>query len=227
MGEPRVIFLHGLESGCGGRKHRFLQQHYEHVICVDMHMSLFNLAKRNGIARNCLAHAFSTAPWNLLACSVQFSLDGCLQCQAAELAKASETGGVLVGSSWGGAVAVLAIAKGLWKGPAVLIAPAYGAAVGRSGWRDPAYAPAEVYASMTRNLAEGSSGRVIIVHSTKDDTVPIADSRAMAQATGLELVEVEDGDHGMKCLLEGTHPRLKSLIDKAWSHNGGLPPSKY
>lgn len=209
---PRVIFFHGLESGCGGRKHRFLQGHFDDVICVDMQVSLLGLRKQNGILRNVLKNALRTAPWNLYRWSVQCSLKGCLELQQAELDATEPSQGVLVGSSWGGAVAALAIAQGLWKGPAVLIAPAYKLSLGNTGY-DPAFNPSTVYAAIAEAVAS-DRGRILIVHGTNDETVPVADSQEMAQATGLELVEVPDGDHGMKCLLEGEHPQLISLIKR-------------
>ena len=52
------------------------------------------------------------------------------------------------------------------------------------------------------------------MHGTKDDTTPIADSREMADAIGAELIEIEDGDHRMRCLLEGESPQLLSLIER-------------
>lgn len=214
----RILFFHGLESGCGGRKHRFLEEHYGDVVCVDMHMSLLNVRKRNGILRNVLANALTTAPWNLYAWSIQCSLFGCLQCQEEELKKTKPMQGVLVGSSWGGAVATLAIAKGLWAGPAVLIAPAYKLAVG-SSVRDPQLSPSAIYTTMAERLA-GNRQQVIIVHGCNDETVPIADSREMAHAIGAELIEVEGGDHRMRCLLEGENPQLLSFIEKVRHREG-------
>jgi len=209
----RILFFHGLESGCGGRKHTFLEEHYDDVVCVDMHMSLLNLRKRNGILRNVLANALTTAPWNLYAWSVQCSLTGCLQCQEEELRRTNPSNGVLVGSSWGGAVATLAIARGLWAGPTILIAPAYKRAVGNAR-DDPAFAPSAIYTAIAQQLATDDSRQIIIVHGTKDDTIPIADSREMADAIGAELIEIEDGDHRMRCLLEGESPQLLSLIER-------------
>eukprot|EP00438_Fugacium_kawagutii_P020206 Skav207623 [mRNA] locus=scaffold1878:279206:279454:- [translate_table: standard] len=66
---------------------------------------------------------------------------------------------------------------------------------------------------MAERLAS-SRQRVIIVHGSNDETVPIADSREMAHAIGAELIEVEGGDHRMRCLLEGENPQLLSLIEK-------------
>ena len=211
----RILFFHGLESGRGGRKHTFLEEHYDDVVCVDMHMSLLNIRKRNGILRKVLANALTTAPWNLYAWSVQCSLTGCLQCQEEELKKTDPSRGVLVGSSWGGAVATLAIAKGLWTGPTILIAPAYKLAVGNSQ-SDPLFSPSAIYDT----IAQLAMDKIIIVHGTKDDTVPIADSREMATAIGAELIEIEDGDHRMRCLLEGENPQLLSLIERVQRPKG-------
>jgi hypothetical protein len=36
----------------------------------------------------------------------------------------------------------------------------------------------------------------------------------MADAIGAELIEIEDGDHRMRCLLEGESPQLLSLIER-------------
>ena len=207
----RILFFHGLESGCGGRKHCFLEEHYKDVVCVDMHMSLLNLRKRNGILRNILANALFTAPWNLYAWSVQKSLNGCLQCQEEELARTDASKGVLIGSSWGGAVAALAIAKGFWTGPTILIAPAYKLAVGKS--QDPDFSISAIYSAITQR-ADHPSQRIIIVHGSEDETVPIADSREMASAIGAELLEIQGGDHRMRCLMEGEHPQLISLIEE-------------
>ena len=44
MSATRVVFLHGLESGPGGRKARWLEERYA-VTCEPMHVRLF---ERNG-----------------------------------------------------------------------------------------------------------------------------------------------------------------------------------
>lgn len=122
-------------------------------------------------------------------------------------------------------MACLAIAKGLWKGPAILIAPAYKLAVGKRGGYDPTYSPLAIYAAMAKQLASDDYvGQVIIVHGTMDDTVPISDSREMASVIGVEVQEVEGGDHRMRCLLEGETPELISLINRA--QTTGNPPER-
>jgi pimeloyl-ACP methyl ester carboxylesterase len=91
---------------------------------------------------------------------------------------------VVVGSSFGGAIAVELLHRGVWAGPTVLLAQA-AQKLGRIA-----------------TLPEGV--RVILVHGVRDTVVPIEDSRALAKtgtAPLVRLVEVDD-DH-----------RLQSLVD--------------
>jgi alpha-beta hydrolase superfamily lysophospholipase len=44
---------------------------------------------------------------------------------------ADGTPALVVASSWGGAIATLALATGVWTGPTVLLAPAYAKAIGK------------------------------------------------------------------------------------------------
>lgn len=222
MAPACIVFLHGLESGPGGSKHRWLQEHYgDHVACCDMQMSLLTPFKANGILRQVLANTLFTAPWNLLGRSLVASLDGCLAAQREALGAARQRGGLVVGSSFGGAVALLALARGEWQGPTLLLAPAYGLVGRRAGSYDPSYAAEAVYAAISARLAgedEQAAGRrrqILIVHGTDDATVPMADSRALAAATGIELVEVQGGDHRLNgALLSGEEPLLRALISR-------------
>lgn len=108
--------------------------------------------------------------------------EGSVAAQAAALA--SQPPDVVIGSSFGGAVAVTLLARGLWRGPTVLLAPAaalYGL-------------PNELPAGVT----------VTVVHGTSDAIVPLAHSRALA-ATGtagrVRLVELED-EHRLQTLVD-------------------------
>ena len=109
--------------------------------------------------------------------------EGCVARHAA-LLSASEDPGVLVGSSFGGAVAVALLQRGHWAGPTLLLAPAallYGL-------------PAE--------LPRGVP--VWIVHGSGDDVVPPEHSRRLA-AVGdpahVRLIEVDD-DHSLHASVE-------------------------
>ena len=91
---------------------------------------------------------------------------------------------VVVGSSFGGAIAVALLEQGIWRGPTVLLAPA----AQRLSIRN----------TLPNNVA------VTIVHGTRDDIIPLEDSRALAN-TGtpslVQLIEVDD-DHRLQSLLD-------------------------
>jgi pimeloyl-ACP methyl ester carboxylesterase len=99
---------------------------------------------------------------------------------------------VLVGSSFGGGVAVALLQRGLWRGPTLLLAQA----ALRQGL--PAELPEHV--------------PVWLVHATDDDIVPVEDSRRLAQSGSPELVrllEMED-DHPLHAFT--TSGRLEQAI---------------
>jgi predicted esterase len=91
---------------------------------------------------------------------------------------------VLVGSSFGGAVALSLLQRGDFRGPTLLLAPA-----------------ARAYGL---ELSIPGGVRVCIVHGRRDDLIDPLDSRALA-TTGtpglVELVEVDDG-HRLATLVE-------------------------
>lgn len=101
----------------------------------------------------------------------------CIAVQEAEIAAFQPD--VLIGSSFGGAVAVELLHRGSWTGPTLLLAQA----AFRIGTRT--------------SLPEGSV--VWIVHGTNDEVVDIDDSRQLAR-TGTQklvrLIEVDD-DHSL------------------------------
>ena len=109
-------------------------------------------------------------------------LPGAIATQEAALAASAPD--VLVGSSFGGAIAVDLLARGVWRGPTVLLAPA------------------AARLDVANRLPDGVA--VTVVHGVDDDVIPLADSRALA-ATGtpslVRLVEVVD-DHRLKSLLD-------------------------
>jgi hypothetical protein len=100
---------------------------------------------------------------------------------------------VLVGSSFGGAVALQLIVAGRWTGPTLLLAPA------------------SRFVSGPLSLPQ--SARILIVHGRDDDVVPVAQSRALAAAhPTLSLVEVDDG-HRLSSLLQ--NDRLRGYVEQA------------
>ena len=99
------------------------------------------------------------------------------------LAVAARKPDVLVGSSFGGAVALALLTRGHFRGPTVLLAPAHR------------------HYGVPERLPEGIA--VTVVHGRSDDVVSIDGSRALAKTgtAGLvELLEVED-EHRLGSLL--------------------------
>jgi hypothetical protein len=91
---------------------------------------------------------------------------------------------LLIGSSFGGAVAVALLERGLWRGPTLLLAQA------------------ALHYNPRARLPKGV--RVTLVHARQDDVVPVAQSVALAATgeTGLvELIECDD-DHALSRLVE-------------------------
>jgi predicted esterase len=99
---------------------------------------------------------------------------------------------VVVGSSFGGAIAVALLARGLWRGPTLLLAQA----AQKLGVVDP--------------LPEGV--HVTLVHGVHDAIVPIEDSRALSRTGTLGLVALEevDDEHRLSSLVASG--RLAELV---------------
>lgn len=91
---------------------------------------------------------------------------------------------VVVGSSYGGAVATRLILDGVWTGPTVLIAPA----AHRFGH--------------DATLPPGT--RAVVIHGDLDDVVPLADSHRLVAGAGdgVELWTIAGGDHRLNRILD-------------------------
>jgi uncharacterized protein len=124
----------------------------------------------------------------------------CVAVQGAALSERAPD--VLVGSSFGGAVAAALLASGEWKGPTVLLAPAVG------------------HFGVDAKLPLGVP--VIVVHGTKDELLDIEVSRALAKTGSPELVrfvEVDDA-HQLSTLLESE--RLADIVREAFELGRGV-----
>ena len=101
--------------------------------------------------------------------------EGCVQAQSAAIRRFEPD--VVVGSSFGGAVAVALLQRGLWRGPTLLLAQA---------------------AALQGLRPELPTGvRVWLVHGSRDDLVPPAASRQLARTGSpslVRLIEIDD-DH--------------------------------
>ena len=92
---------------------------------------------------------------------------------------------VLVGSSFGGAVVLALLQRGIWRGPTLLLAPA----------------------GLRRGLPARLPGGVPvwIAHASADPIVPVQDSRELAAAgdpAHVRLFELED-DHALRAATQG------------------------
>ncbi len=147
----KILFLHGLESGPGGKKSRWLAERYG-------------------------------------GCTPQLTTgDFLLALQQAREAIAALQPELVIGSSYGGALLLVLMQEGTWRGPALFLAQA-GVKFGF---------PAE--------LPAGS--RAILIHSADDEVVPIAGSEALAAGggPGVELIRVEGKGHRLEaCVTDGT-----------------------
>ena len=99
---------------------------------------------------------------------------------------------VLVGSSFGGAVALRLLRDGVWRGPTLLLAQA-GIKLGAA-----------------RKLPEGV--RVCLVHGRRDDIVDPADSRKLALTGTRGLVRLEEVDDGHRLQSLVSSSRLAELV---------------
>lgn len=116
----RVLYCHGLESGPHGYKVEAMRAWAETVTCADQEMSLINPLKRHSIVRSLAAVLFDEGPSGWLPAAFQRSLEKCAQLQREALSSCGRVD-VLVGSSWGGAVALKLLADGGYAGPSVLL----------------------------------------------------------------------------------------------------------
>lgn len=110
------------------------------------------------------------------------NFEACVTLHAA--ATASFKPDVLVGSSFGGAVAVALLQRGIWRGPTLLLAQA------------------AQHFSLAPRLPEGV--HVWLVHGRHDDVVDIEESRALARSGTpdvVRLIEVDD-DHSLHGMVE-------------------------
>lgn len=190
-----VLFIHGLESGPRGHKARALADAGFDVVAVQMP------SNRGAVLRDVatwapllssvvalLVAALAGLVW-FLGTLVLLALSArpfraavtrrlwkrSLDVQRAAL-KANAID-VVVGSSFGGAVALELLARGDWQGRTVLLCPAH-RLVAQRGHFAPTSLPKDA--------------DVTVVHGTRDETVPLAHSHQLVAGTRAKLVEVDD-----------------------------------
>jgi pimeloyl-ACP methyl ester carboxylesterase len=101
----------------------------------------------------------------------------------------------IVASSFGGAVTLSLLLEGTWRGPTVLLCPAHELVDARA-WR-----PSSAAATLT-SLPDEVASRVLVVHGTRDETVPLASSERLVRGSAARLEIVED-DHRLRATATG------------------------
>ena len=199
-----VLFLHGLESGPQGRKARYLSQAGFTVVSHQMPCG------RHHLARDPVAILAASSAATLLVGStfrkglLGFTIAACGLAGAAPFAMsrvmrsvlrrsiavqthalATHPIDVVVGSSFGGAVALDLLFCGAWSGSTVLLCPAH-ERVAQRAWLP-------VPPSLA-SLPESVQSRIVVVHGRGDETVPVTHSEKLVAQSRAKLVLVED-DH--------------------------------
>ncbi|MBU8898683.1 hypothetical protein KRR26_24020 [Corallococcus sp. M34] len=192
-----VLYVHGLESGPRGTKARMLEQAGFRVVSAQMPCNRSAVVRDPVVIGTVLVAlgVLGVATWALgwvgalvagavllglqpfakrwlVRRTVQRSID----VQLAMLK--SYPVDVVVGSSFGGAIALELLARGAWTGRTVLLCPAQRLVAERVGHIAPAL-PSDV-------------SRIVVVHGRQDETVPLAHSRALVAPRAARLIEVDD-----------------------------------
>lgn len=249
-----VLFLHGLESGPGGSKARYLQKHFgaDRVRAPDLEMSSWDPRRSNSFTRTALRSAASLrgcAEIALRQIAVDYPLghppqpddaSGCASKRQEDVAsgidfQAVEQSLVIVGSSWGGAVAVKLVEEfGVRPKALVLMAPALGCKA-PTGWLSmfgfayswllPDWLPTTLLEPSSEVAGGGGAGgKVLLFHGTDDDTVPVARSRELKRTFDhIQYVEIAGGDHRLNAaMLEATEiqegERVEAYPDGRLAH---------
>lgn len=128
----------------------------------------------------------------LLGAALAKSFVTCVEIQRRAIAESPPD--VLIGSSWGGAVAAELIVAGAWAGPTILLAPAIERVSEWTGRGELARTSAALRDAATR-------APLLVFHDPADDTVPHADSVRLAEGA-IVLRSVDAGGHRLLALLE-------------------------
>jgi hypothetical protein len=142
--------------------------------------------------------------------------DACIEIQAKEIRAFQPE--IVVGSSWGGGIAVMCAARGLFSCPQLLLAPSLQLMVehleeGDGPWLN----------VWDENVSAETTRRSLIVHGDQDDMVPLDHSRRLADRTGIPLEVVSGGDHSLNAALvdspagPGRNDRLRELVTRVAS----------
>ena len=141
--------------------------------------------------------------------SITESLGNCLAVQEEAIRRFKPD--VVIGSSWGGGIGLLALATGAWQGPTILLAPALKTVTRKTALPVlPEFQWDNVCAALQSSAALGN---LIVVHGDADETIPLQDSLDLAEATGAELRVIPGGDHRLNAAMLHTDEIVR-LVDE-------------
>ncbi|MFT3712766.1 MAG: hypothetical protein QM817_34375 [Archangium sp.] len=214
-----VLFIHGLESGPRGAKARSLESAGFKVVALQMPSNrrailsdpftwlpvlagiiALALSTRGGVlfvAVTAVLLVLSSPAMRVAITRRMWKRSLDVQREAL---KANPDIDVVMGSSFGGAVALELLACGEWKGPTVLLCPAHRLLAERAK-----LPPSK--------LPEPLPAKVLVVHGTRDETVPLEHSRELVEGTDARFIEVDD----MHRLAATTPEQFKAWIDSVHS----------
>lgn len=240
---PRILFVHGMESGPRGGKVRSLRKIGE-VKCPDM-LQWCSLTrwKENSVVRVLAPLTISSVTLGSAAMAkgvidlqlaipallvflgmsflvgLRYSVYRCIQIQRCAISTFNPD--VIVASSFGGYIALCLISQGLWYGPTVLLAPAQ-YRLSKLG------APSICFDF--GNVKHQKYGPVTIVHGLQDRTVPIKDSQALDSQLNqsnkfmrVHLIETND-THGLA--KSATPEKLSEWVSNGLKLCGDAPKQK-
>ena len=198
-----VLFAHGLESGPHGRKVRLLTEAGFTVVADRMPCGTPAVLQDPVVLVAAAATAAAVIAVARLGGALWLSLAVIVAVVTAPIARAALARRVLrrsvavqrralarhrvdvvVGSSFGGAVALELVRSGAWTGPTVLLCPAHCLVAHRARQVPPSL----------RALPPEQAAHVVVVHGRADAIVPIAHSQELVAGTAARLVVVDD-DH--------------------------------
>ncbi|MDP2342778.1 MAG: hypothetical protein Q8O67_17615 [Deltaproteobacteria bacterium] len=184
----KIVFLHGLEGSPTGSKPTWLKNAGHDVTAPELDTTLVRSHLARWVAGGSPSTS-SSASWALAPAAWEAPL--------ATARQALKAGGVdvVVGSSFGGGLALELVRLGLWRGPLVLLAPA-----GRKLF----------------GITSVEAPRVGILHGRCDDVVPLADSLALAEHARSEVtLRVVDDDHRLTAsVAAGLMGELLSIVTR-------------
>ncbi len=221
----KVLYMHGLESGPRGRKVERLSRNFD-VHAVDMGgilrrgrsstnpdtlvlvqalvagLFLTLYLARYSTAFNSAMTLFGTVVvsvglYKMIVSKVVYA---CLRAQVEAIESFAPD--IVVGSSFGGALGVMAIGEGHWNGPTLLLCPAHKLV-------------SRYMLSLAPSIPPGFDHRVLVCHGDQDKIVPLAHSQELVGACGtkVSLKIVKDGDHRLSTLSKELEHMVIDVLD--------------